>query len=137
MMTSRLSALMRFLLFSLLALLSACAGSGGVSLPTVAPEIPAGYAMSGEYTGDYSCPQGVTNMDLKVFSNPEDPNEQYAIFSFGPPSTNVTEDPQGSFLLSGRANTRDGISLQPVSWIKQPLFYSMVSMYGNTTDDGA
>jgi hypothetical protein len=129
---------MRILLVGLFALLSACAGGGPNGLANATQQaVPAGYAVSGEYTGTYTCPQGNTDLDLKILSNPNSPDLQYAIFTFGPPNSDLINDPQGSFLMSGRAGPSEGLELQPVSWIKEPLFYTMVPMSGMSADGGA
>jgi hypothetical protein len=99
--------------------------------------VPQGYSVFQEYAGSYTCPQGQTNVDLKVFSNPNNPGVQYAIFSFGPPGTDLDNHPNGSYLMNGTFNLSPGtLELQPVSWIKEPLFFTMVGMSGSSEDGG-
>lgn len=125
---------MRILLVGFFTLLAGCAIAATNSQATT----PQGYSVSQEYTGTYTCPQGPTDIDLKVLSNPSNPALQYAIFSFGPPGTDLNNNPQGSYLMDGTFDLNSGnLELQPVSWIEEPPSFIMVGMSGNSDDGGA
>ena len=97
--------------------------------------VPAGAKIVAAYDGTYACGQGVTAIELQVLDARKN-GEQLAVFSFGPLASNPNV-PNGSFLVSGRLDPAGGqLDLQPVGWITQPAFYSMVGLSGSSFDGG-
>lgn len=75
------------------------------------------------WTGTYTCPQGVTNLDLVVVST--DGASIVALFDF------TFEAITGSFYLDGTFDKSTGVAtFQPGAWIDQPPGWFTVGMTG-------
>lgn len=69
-----------------------------------------------EYTGNYVCVQGLTNLKLQILrqDNISSPN---AVFEFGPTVSNPSV-PYGAFLLRGTVALSGGsLNFRPISWL--------------------
>ena len=94
-----------------------------------APEV------SSEYSGQYTCAQGLTALTLLVQTG-TDGSSQDVVMQFGPLPENPTI-PSGSYLLHGVVDSTQGVlDLKPVSWIAQPHGYAMVGLSGHSQDGG-
>jgi hypothetical protein len=72
-----------------------------------------------DYSGQYTCIQGTTAMQLRVFGDISEQTHR-VVFQFGPTVSNPTI-PAGSFVLEGTYQTNGGvIDLHPIQWISQP-----------------
>jgi hypothetical protein len=82
-----------------------------------------------EWTGRYTCTQGLTGVTLVIDMTPE--GDATVIFGFGPISENPNL-PTGSYELRGRAelqpDRRFELRVTPHHWIQQPPGYSMVPL---------
>jgi predicted aspartyl protease len=88
-----------------------------------------------EYSGQYTCVQGTTTLQLRVFGDLSEQTHR-AIFQFGPTLSNPTI-PSGSFVLEGTFQTEGGvIDLHPIKWVTQPYGYTMVGLTGRSNDGG-
>jgi hypothetical protein len=90
------------------------------------------------YVGSYVCAQGLTELDLKILTQPNHPNHQQAAFIFWPPHHGSAAHPQGVYFMHGTINPVLGIlRLTPSNWLKRPPYYAMVPMTGFSNDGGA
>lgn len=91
--------------------------------------------VAAEYTGFYACAQGLTGLRLQVLpSNIAISTD--VIFNFGPPESNPSV-PFGAFLVRGTFYLAGGrLDLHPVSWLSQPVGYTMVGLSGISSDGG-
>jgi clan AA aspartic protease (TIGR02281 family) len=89
-----------------------------------------------EYSGSYTCIQGLTRLTLRVLrpSNASDPN---VIFAFGPDVLNPRV-PNGEYWARGSFDVNGGrLVLTPVHWISQPPGYTMIGLEGVSNDGGS
>ncbi len=90
--------------------------------------------VAGSWRGKYVCPQGVTALNLSIVDKPGGQLE--ATFSFGPLPSNPTV-PRGAYRMAGDYNARTGeVSLEALSWTKQPPDYVMVGVEGRLSELG-
>ena len=91
--------------------------------------------MAGNWSGTYTCAQGVTDLRLAIFQTTA--SGITAVFKFSPNSTNPNV-PSGRYWLSGTYHSRsNSIVLKPSHWIKRPTNYIMVGLAGNVTNENA
>ena len=87
-----------------------------------------------EYQGYYKCLQGLTLLNLSIYSISDDTVR--AMFSFGPSNLNPYV-PRGAYWVQGVIDAARGImELQPGSWITQPPNFVMVGLDGSSRDHG-
>jgi hypothetical protein len=99
-----------------------------VEAPEVAPENP--FALTRTWVGDYDCPQGQTDMRLKVIGVRGERVE--AIYEFRHAPTGAA----GSYHLSGRFDFGSGrVSFSPGEWIERPSNYVTVGLEGRIDGD--
>ena len=85
--------------------------------------------MAGNWSGTYTCAQGLTDLRLAIFQTSA--SRVTAIFKFSANSTNPAV-PSGRYWMSGTFHQRSGtIVLRPSRWIKRPTNYLMVGLTGN------
>jgi hypothetical protein len=93
------------------AVLLCCALAGG-------PAGAAAPAAAGNWAGTYTCAQGVTSLDLSIFSAGRD--RVAAVFHFGSAQPHSAV-PEGCFLMRGTFTATTGaVALAPVAWLLQP-----------------
>lgn len=91
--------------------------------------------MAGNWSGTYTCAQGVTDLRLAIFQTTA--SRVTAIFKFSANSENPGV-PSGRYWMSGTYNRRTGkIVLRPSRWIKRPADYIMVGLSGDVADGNA
>jgi hypothetical protein len=125
-----------FLVYDTLAFQCGLQGAAGQNKP--APAVPVkksnlpvtAAALTGRFTGSYVC--GAESESLQLDTKAADNGVMVAVFQFGG-STGATS---GTFTLQGKW-TKDGFSLKPYEWIKQPSpTYEMAGLDGLLTDRG-
>ena len=85
--------------------------------------------MAGNWSGTYTCAQGVTDLRLAIFQTTA--SRVTAVFKFSADSTNPGV-PSGRYWMSGTYHRRSGtIVLRPSRWIKRPTNYVMVGLTGD------
>lgn len=85
--------------------------------------------MAGNWSGTYTCAQGLTGLRLAIFQTTG--SRVTAIFKFSAHSTNPGV-PSGRYWMSGTYHRRSGkIVLRPSRWIKRPTDYVMVGLAGD------
>jgi hypothetical protein len=91
--------------------------------------------MAGNWSGTYTCSQGLTGLRLAIFQTT--PSHVTAIFKFSPDDTNPGV-PSGRYWMSGTYHRGSGkIVLRPSRWIKRPTNYLMVGLRGDAGDGNA
>ncbi|WP_437289867.1 hypothetical protein [Sorangium sp. So ce406] len=100
-----------------------------------APDEPRGdspFERTRTWIGDYDCPQGTTQMTLRILRVKD--GRIKAIFDFHHAESGVS----GKYLMLGRydAETRTA-SFSPGAWIERPPNYVTVSMKGDLALDGS
>jgi hypothetical protein len=91
--------------------------------------------MAGNWSGTYTCSQGLTGLRLAIFQTAA--SRVTAIFKFSPDNTNPGV-PSGRYWMSGMYHRRTGkIVLRPSRWIKRPANYLMVGLSGDAGDGNA
>jgi clan AA aspartic protease (TIGR02281 family) len=114
--------------------------SGTAQAETIAPSSPVPAVVDApkdiaEYHGSYVCPQGTTDLSLRILGTLSGSNK-YAVFSFGPLPSNPAV-PSGSFSVTGHIDiTGGGMDLSPAEWIARPPGYNMVGLKGSSNDGG-
>lgn len=90
------------------------------------------FAPGQDWTGTYTCEQGLTDLDLKIVAMHDDTIDD-ALFDFdweGGPTT-------GSYHLSGSFDPSSGIAtLTPGNWVDQPSGWISVGMSGPASENG-
>jgi hypothetical protein len=90
------------------------------------------FALNRIWVGDYDCPQGRTDLVLRVIDVGGD--RVRAIFDFHHAPTNAA----GQFLVAGRYDGESGhVNLAPGAWLLHPEGYVTVGMSGHVSADGA
>lgn len=98
--------------------------------PPEASENP--FALTRTWVGEYDCPQGLTDMRLKVVGVRGERVD--AIYEFRHAPTGAA----GSYHISGRFDFRSGrVSFSPGAWIERPPNYVTVGMDGRIEGNGA
>jgi hypothetical protein len=91
--------------------------------------------MAGNWSGTYTCAQGVTDLRLAIFQTTA--SRVTAVFKFSADSTNPGV-PSGRYWVSGTYHRRSGrVVLRPSRWIKRPAGYIMVGLSGDVADGNA
>jgi hypothetical protein len=125
-----------FLVYDTLAFQCSLQGAAGQNKPV--PAVPVkksnlpvtAAALTGRFTGSYVC--GAESEFLQLDTKAADTGVMVAVFQFGG-SAGATS---GTFTLQGKW-TKDGFSLKPTEWIKQPSpVYEMAALDGVLTDRG-
>lgn len=82
------------------------------------------------WKGKYTCPQGETDLDLKVLES--DPEHVLAVFEF----SHSPSGAKGSFYLHGKydSDSRE-LKLTSGKWINRPFHYLPVDMDGKLSED--
>jgi hypothetical protein len=95
----------------------------------VAPENP--FAFTRTWVGEYDCPQGLTDMRLKVVGVRGERVDAIYQFRHGPTGA------AGSYHISGRFDFGSGrVSFAPGAWIERPPNYVTVGLEGRIEGDG-
>ena len=91
--------------------------------------------MAGNWSGTYTCAQGLTDLRLAIFQTTA--SRVTAVFKFSANSTNPGV-PSGRYWMSGTYRRRSGkIVLRPSRWIKRPANYIMVGLAGDVENNHA
>jgi hypothetical protein len=86
----------------------------------------------GMWVGEYSCPQGITGLqlELKAFS----PEQLAGVFTFFPVASNQ-KVPYGSFNINGVVRKDGKLLIKAGNWIRRPKGYSTVNLEGQISSD--
>lgn len=101
-----------------------------VAAPPAVPANP--FVQTRLWSGEYFCPQGMTNMTLRVTR--VDGDEIDAVYAF----RHIESGAAGSYRTRGHfdVSTRT-VTFSPGSWISRPPNYVTVGMEGRVADDGS
>lgn len=113
-----------------------------VAAPAASPMVVAGPSASAArespnepeiWEGEYTCPQGITALTLRVTRHDESSMEAIFMFSASDANPGV---PSGSYTLVGELRPDRSFELTPSRWIDQPPRYVMVGMAGDIDPGG-
>ena len=96
--------------------------------------VPPQNLLSGTWIGTYSCPQGITRLNLQITAKNSGRVDAILNFSAHPDNPTV---PSGSFTMTGTyqasndANVPGSLYLKAVKWLKQPPGYTAADLQGN------
>jgi hypothetical protein len=95
----------------------------------VAPENP--FALTRTWVGEYDCPQGLTDMKLRVVGVRGERVDAIYEFRHGPTGA------AGSYHIHGRFDFESGrVSFSPGAWIERPQNYVTVGLEGRVGGNG-
>lgn len=95
----------------------------------VAPENP--FALTRTWVGEYDCPQGLTDMKLRVVGVRGERVDAIYEFRHGPTGA------AGSYHIHGRFDFESGrVSFSPGAWIERPQNYVTVGLEGRIGGNG-
>jgi hypothetical protein len=119
--------------FILVGLAAFAALGCGLMLSSAHSQTPA-TAIAGQWTGKYTCAQGITALLLDVADTGE--GAISANFTFGPLPENP-DVPRGAYRMEGSfdSGTRK-VKLHGIKWIDAPSGYVMVDLAGRMDADG-
>ena len=87
------------------------------------------------WIGSYKCNQGLTNLDLSLFSISKSV-ESNTIYNLEARFNFDFNEISGSYLMLGSYNIEtQNLTLKPNKWIKQPNGYEMVPLDGTVSSD--
>lgn len=104
------------------------------ALPPPAPLPPDNpFAFTRTWVGEYDCPQGLTDMTLRVNTKTVKGDRVNAIFEFH----HAPSGAAGRYHVSGRFDPETRIvTFAPGEWIERPPGYITVAMRGRLSNDG-
>jgi hypothetical protein len=111
---------------------TAIAATDGTAGATTTTQ-PATIDLSGDWTGTYTCLQGLTSLDLVVTQT--SPTAIGAVFNFSAHPTNPGVE-SGSYSMSGTFDPASkAVSLKATQWLNQPPGYRTVDLQGLVSSD--
>ena len=105
--------------------MTASAPPGTAASAVVSSSGPADAAVTGDWTGTYTCNQGLTGVRLAIADEGAGTVRATVSFYAVPGNPGV---PDGSYVATGSYSTSAGLVLNPDYWINEPFGYVMVGL---------